>query len=95
MFESAVDLDGSSVILWGKAWRNVVVDQCYTAAREQERVTWCVSAEGAGAVTDYVIEWLESKRTGSCARTLNIVLLKGSRTQQVERVLQLLQTRQL
>lgn len=94
VFQAVVDLDETSAILWGRAWRNVVVD-LQLAAEHLERITWCGSADDAGAVTDCVLEWLSSLKADPCARTLNVVMLKGSRVQQVERVLEQLRQHQL
>ena len=98
-FEAVVGSHGTCAVLWGRAWGHVAVDaqpiETQPQAPQQlERIKWCGSIEDA-AVTSYVLEWLTS-RSSECRRgTLNIVLLKGSRTQRVERVLELLKTRQL
>jgi hypothetical protein len=78
----------TSAILWGRAWLNVVVDS--VPAENLECITW--HADNAGSVSESVLRWLKtSPEADSYTRTLDVVMLKGSRKVQVERVLDRLQ----
>ena len=80
---AVADLHSVTVVLWGPLWGSVGADVRVL----QDNVVWFPDLGQLEAVIKYVMLWLGSP--GTC-KEMQVVLLKGSRCQRLERVVQAL-----
>lgn len=89
VFRAAACVQEMSLFLWGMAWQNIVLGRQHAPGIAERRVMF--RSNDVHSVVDAVYDWMEQSRKGSDQPYLRVILLKGSRTQRVEQVLELLQ----